>query len=64
MQPSTEKDLYKEPVTIVFADLVARVYSPTLDTAERTKRMKTIHNATANLFKKQGVKNEKRVSDR
>lgn len=52
MQPSTEKDLYKEPVTIVFADLVARVYSPTLDTAERTKRMKTIHNATANLLKK------------
>lgn len=52
MQPSTDKILYKDPITITFTDLVARVYSPTLDTAERTKRMKTIHNATANLLKK------------
>lgn len=50
MKPSAEK--YQEPITIVFSDVVARVYRPVLDSAERAKRMKTIHKASANLLKK------------
>ena len=44
------KGKYKEPITIVFPEMVARVYFPILDLAEREKRMKTIHKATANLL--------------
>ena len=51
MKPSTEKILYKEPITIVFTGMVARVYSPILDSAEREKRMKTIHKATMKICK-------------
>ena len=47
-----QKTLYKDPIIITFTDMVARVYSPILDTAEREKRMKTIHKASADLLKK------------
>jgi hypothetical protein len=57
MQASTEKIQYKDPVTIMFPGMVARVYSPILDAEERERRMKTIHRATMNIIK--GVKNEK-----
>jgi hypothetical protein len=36
--------------------MVARVYIPILDVAEREKRMKTIHRATANIFEGVTVK--------
>ena len=52
MKPSAEQILYREPITIVFSDAVAKVYCPVLDSTERAKRMKTIHKASANLLKK------------
>lgn len=48
--PSAEKDQYKEPITIRFPNLVARVYIPILDQKEREKRMKNIHKAVANIM--------------
>lgn len=44
---------YKAPITITFTDMVARVYFPILDSAEREKRMKKIHIATSNLLRKE-----------
>jgi hypothetical protein len=41
---------YKEPVTIKFPGMVARVHSPILEPAERERRIKNIHRATANMF--------------
>lgn len=49
-----QKDKYKEPITIVFPKMVARVYIPILDLKEREKRLKNLHRATANIF--EGVK--------
>jgi hypothetical protein len=47
-----QKDEYNEPMTIVFPQMIARVYSPILDTEERNRRMKIIHRATASILKK------------
>lgn len=43
---------HKEPITFVFPKMVARVYVPILESAEREKRMKSIHKATMDIFKK------------
>lgn len=52
-----QKDKYKEPITIVFPEMVARVYFPILEPKEREKRMKNLQMAVMNIMK--GVKNEK-----
>ena len=44
------KDKYQKPVTIIFPEMVARVYSPILASDEREKRMKAIHTATKNII--------------
>lgn len=44
------KDKYKEPITITFPEMVARVYFPILDLKEREKRMQKIHKASANIL--------------
>lgn len=49
-----QKDKYKEPITITFPEMVARVYFPILDLEEREKRMKKIYRASANIL--EGVK--------
>lgn len=46
------KDKYNDPIVITFPNMVAKVYSPILEAEEREKRMKEIHRATANVFKK------------
>ena len=46
-----QEDKYNDPVIITFPNMVARVYSPILDPAEREKRMKAIHRATADVLK-------------
>lgn len=46
-----QKDKYNEPIIITFPNMVARVYSPILETEEREKRMKAIHKATADVLK-------------
>lgn len=51
---SKQKDQYKEPITIVFPGMIARVYSPILDLKERENRMKVLHRAVANIM--EGVK--------
>lgn len=45
------KDKYNDPIVITFPNMVAKVYSPILETQERERRMKAIHTATANVFK-------------
>lgn len=50
-----QKTLYKEPVTINIPGMVARVYSPILESEERDKRMKIIHRTTANIMNTAGV---------
>ena len=50
MTPTEEK--YQKPITIVFSNVVARVYYPVLDATERAKRMKKIHKATENILRK------------
>ena len=45
-----QKDKYKEPITIVFPQMVARVYFPILDSKEREKRIKNLHKAVANIM--------------
>lgn len=52
-----QKTEYQEPITITFQGMVARVFSPILDLEEREKRMKSIHRATANIFKKKHNEN-------
>lgn len=41
----------KEVKVFTFPNMVARVYIPDLTPEERTKRMKAVHNAAANLLK-------------
>ena len=48
------KDTYKEPITIEFPGMVARVYLPILEPQERERRMKNIAKAAAQLL--EGVK--------
>ena len=48
------KDEYKEPITIVFPEMVARVYFPILDSKERERRMKNLRRAVVNIM--EGVK--------
>lgn len=43
---------YKEPITIVYPGMVARVYIPILEADEREKRMKAIRKATMEIFTK------------
>lgn len=45
-------DTYKEVRTMEFPGLRARVYIPNLTEAERSRRMKVIHNQAAKLLKK------------
>lgn len=54
-----QKDKYQEPITIIFPDLVARVFIPILEPKEREKRMQNIHKASAKIL--EGVKNEKSI---
>lgn len=49
-----QKDKYKDPITIVFPNMVARVYFPILEPEEREKRIKNLHKAVANIM--EGVK--------
>jgi hypothetical protein len=49
-----QKDQYKEPITFVFPEMIARVYIPILDSQEREKRLKNLHKATARIL--EGVK--------
>jgi hypothetical protein len=42
---------YNAPITITFSNMVARVYTPILDSEERERQMKAIHKATANVLK-------------
>ena len=48
-----EENKYNNPIIITFPNMVARVFAPVLDPEERERRMKEIHRATANVFKKQ-----------
>ena len=43
-------DTYGEPIIIEFPGMVARVFHPILTEEERTRRMKKIHDAAANLL--------------
>ena len=45
-----QKDKYQEPITIVFPEMVARVYFPILEPKEREKRLKTLYKASANII--------------
>lgn len=38
--------------TLEFSNLTARIFRPVLTSEERTRRMKAIHNASAELLKK------------
>ena len=51
MNASKQQTEYNAPTTIVFPNMVARVYTPILDSEERERRMKAIHIATANVLK-------------
>jgi hypothetical protein len=44
------KDKYKDPITITFSNLVARVHIPILEPKEREKRMQNIHKASAKIL--------------
>lgn len=44
-------DTYKEAKVLEFPGLIARVHHPDLTPEEKARRMKTIHNAAANLLK-------------
>lgn len=46
-----QEDKYNDPIIITFPNMVARVYSPILESGEREKRMKAIHRATADVLK-------------
>ena len=43
-------DTYKEPTIIEFPGMIAKVFSPILTEEERTRRMKRIHDAAAQLL--------------
>lgn len=49
-------DTYKEVKTFEFSGMIARVHIPVLTIEERNHRLKTIHNAAANLLKNQKEK--------
>ena len=59
-------DTYKKTKTIVFPGMIARVHFPDISAEERTKRMKQIHNAAANLLKgsKKNVLQDRRSDSR
>lgn len=44
-------DTYKEVRTFHFENMTVRVHIPNLTEEERTRRMKAIHNAAAELLK-------------
>ena len=46
------KDSYKETKVFEFPGMIARVHIPDLTPDERTRRMKAIHKAAAELLKK------------
>ena len=46
-----QKDKYNAPITITFPNMVARVYTPILDSEERERRMKEIRKSTARLLR-------------
>lgn len=48
------QDVYKEIRTFEFPGMVVRVHIPDLEEAERTRRMKRIHEAAARLLKEEG----------
>ncbi len=50
------QDSYKETKVFEFPGLIARVHIPDLAPEERSRRMKAIHNAAANLLKNQKEK--------
>ena len=45
------QDKYKEPITIVYPNMIATVHFPDLTENERKRRMSQIYAATANLLK-------------
>lgn len=45
------QDTYKEPITIIFPNMIAKVRIPDLTENERKRRMNKIYEATANLLK-------------
>lgn len=54
MRPSDgakQADKYNDPIAFTFPNMVARVYTPILDSEERERQMKAIHIATANVLK-------------
>ena len=46
-----QKDTYKEAEIFRFPGMVAKVYTPILESKERENRMKEIHRATAHVLK-------------
>lgn len=48
------QNAYKEPITITYSNLIAKVYIPILETSEKEKRMQHIHKASTKILK--GVK--------
>lgn len=47
------QDTYKETLTLVFPNMIAKVHIPDLTDEEQKRRMKIIHDAAANLLKNQ-----------
>lgn len=45
------KDTYKEIKTITYANCIVRVHIPDISEDERSRRMKSIHDAAAALLK-------------
>ena len=45
------QDTYQEPILIESPGAIIRVYHPELTDQERSRRMKAIHNAAAELLK-------------
>ena len=44
-------DTYKEPKTITYPNMTVRIHRPELTDEERSRRMKQIHKAAAELLK-------------
>ena len=45
-----ENDVYSEPQVVSFPNMTVRVFRPILTEAERSRRMKNIHDAAARLL--------------
>lgn len=45
-----ENDIYSEPQIVNFPNMTVRVFRPILTEAERSRRMKNIHDAAARLL--------------